>query len=182
MNAPANRIHLGQWLTQLGLCGDGVEVGTHKGEFAEHILKTWSGRKLFCVDCWSEVAPDNRLFNEQPTDKAQERYYQEAVARLAPYGNRVEIIRAFSLIAAPRFAEHSLDFVYIDAAHDFNSTMADLLAWWPAIRVGGVMCGDDFIADYPDVIRAVNIFSGSVSKELLTTTGGTNRQQWYIIR
>jgi len=46
MIAPANRFELGQWLNSIGLIGDGVEVGTHRGDFANHLLKTWRGRKL----------------------------------------------------------------------------------------------------------------------------------------
>jgi predicted O-methyltransferase YrrM len=34
--------------------------------------------------------------------------------------------------------------IHIDAAHDYDSVMADLRAWWPVLEPGGVLIGDDY--------------------------------------
>ena len=64
-----------------------------------------------------------------------------------------------STVAAERFDE--LDFVFLDAAHDYQSVLADLQAWWPRIKKGGVLAGHDYDgAMFPGVKRAVEAFFG----------------------
>jgi hypothetical protein len=60
--------------------------------------------------------------------------------------------------AAPLFAEHSLDFIYVDGfAHtgcEGGRTLAD---WYPKLRPGGIMAGDDYHReDWPLVVWAVH--------------------------
>jgi predicted O-methyltransferase YrrM len=37
----------------------------------------------------------------------------------------------------------SLDFVFIDSSHDYDSVLKDLIAWYIKVRVGGLFCGHD---------------------------------------
>ena len=182
MIAPANRFELGQWLNSIGLIGDSVEVGTHRGDFANHLLKTWRGRKLWCVDCWSELPHDHLLYREQPTNEAQEKFFNDAKSLLAVHGERVGFVRKFSADAARGFANRSLDFIYIDAGHDQASVSCDLLAWWPKLKEGGVFCGDDYFEPYPGVIAAVDNFAAAVGRVLLSQCGNCERPQWYLRR
>lgn len=39
------------------------------------------------------------------------------------------------------------DVIHIDAAHDYASVAADLAAWWPLLKKGGVLIGDDYRTD-----------------------------------
>ena len=69
----------------------------------------------------------------------------------------------FPIVAPSRrasglFAEGSLDFVFIDAEHTFESVLDDLSAWWPKVRPGGLLAGHDY--DWPEVARAVDRFFG----------------------
>ena len=41
-------------------------------------------------------------------------------------------------------SDGSLDFVYIDGDHTLKGTNTDLAAWWPKLRPGGWLCGDDY--------------------------------------
>lgn len=52
-----------------------------------------------------------------------------------------------------------IDLLYIDASHEEPAVFADILHWWPMVRPGGIAFGDDFIADYPGVERAVRRFA-----------------------
>jgi hypothetical protein len=52
------------------------------------------------------------------------------------------------------------DVVHIDAGHDRNAVTSDLREWWPMIRPGGVLIGDDY-PDWPGVKAAFDdFFSG----------------------
>lgn len=181
MIPPPTRDHLGLWLNAHALLGSGVEVGTHRGEFAETILSHWRGERLFCVDCWSAVPHDPLLYQLPPTDAEQERHYAFARARLDRFGAHVSFIRQFSGPAAIEFEDHSLDFSYIDAAHDKESVFADLNSWWPKVKHGGVFCGDDYTASYPGVVEAVHAFADSVGHPVAVSTGGI-RPQWFIFK
>jgi len=37
-----------------------------------------------------------------------------------------------------------LDFAYIDGNHSLKSVTADLGAWWPKVKSGGIICGHDY--------------------------------------
>jgi hypothetical protein len=63
-----------------------------------------------------------------------------------------------SLRAAALFPPKSVDFVFLDAAHDEESVRADLAAWWPTIKPGGVMAGHDYDPFWVGVRRAVDEF------------------------
>ena len=70
--------------------------------------------------------------------------FETTQARLARFGDRVEYIRKPSLEGARDVADGSLDFVYIDGLHDFDSVMGDILAWAPKVRPGGMISGHDY--------------------------------------
>jgi predicted O-methyltransferase YrrM len=59
--------------------------------------------------------------------------------------NRVIIHRGTSQEAAPTFADHSLDYIYIDGDHTVAGAVADCLLWWPKLKPGGLFFGDDYV-------------------------------------
>jgi len=36
-----------------------------------------------------------------------------------------------------------VDLIHIDGGHDFRSVVTDLTVWWPRLRGGGILIGDD---------------------------------------
>ena len=64
--------------------------------------------------------------------------------RMEPFKDRVETFRMESLAAAQKLQEQSLDFVYIDACHDYCSVFEDIDAYWPLVKPGGIMAGHDY--------------------------------------
>lgn len=65
-------------------------------------------------------------------------------------------IVAPSVQAAELFTNESLAFCFIDAGHDHSSVAADITAWFPKVRIGGLLAGHDYGNGWPGVIRAVN--------------------------
>jgi hypothetical protein len=58
----------------------------------------------------------------------------------------VKLIKGFSVEVAAEFPDEFFDFVYIDADHTYAAVRADILAWWPKVRSGGVLGGHDFVS------------------------------------
>jgi hypothetical protein len=140
----------------------GVEVGTEQGRFAEEICKHNPGVNLFCVDPYQ--AYDR--YEQHQTQERLDRFYGEAQTRLAPYG--VTFINFPSLEAAKTFEDGRLDFVFIDANHAYEFVKADIEAWAPKVRAGGMVCGHDYKHEGQErkplpfgVIQAVNEYTAA---------------------
>src|SRR6185436_14587326 len=71
--------------------------------------------------------------------------YQQACHRLSAFADRSSVWRMTSLEAAERIPHHSIDFVYIDARHDYAAVMEDLGAWFDKVRPGGIIAGHDYL-------------------------------------
>lgn len=68
----------------------------------------------------------------------------------------VALLVTDSLNAAALFADGSLDWVHLDARHDYASVKADIAAWLPKVRPGGWLSGDDYDpVKWPEVVAAV---------------------------
>src|SRR6266704_791104 len=50
-----------------------------------------------------------------------------------------------SVAAAEDFPDASADVVWVDGDHSYEGVTADILAWWPKVKPGGWMGGDDFM-------------------------------------
>ena len=57
------------------------------------------------------------------------------------------------------FEAGELDFVFIDGEHGYEAAKADVEAWWPKVRSGGLLVGHDYDRHrFPGVCRAVDEF------------------------
>lgn len=72
------------------------------------------------------------------------------------FGDLISVIVADSLTAASFFPDRSVEWVHLDARHDYASVKADIGAWLPKVKAGGWLSGDDFNEPkWPDVVKAV---------------------------
>ena len=51
----------------------------------------------------------------------------------------------FAFRAVTRFEDNSIDFVYVDARHDYKGVLEDLRLYWPKVRQGGILAGHDYL-------------------------------------
>lgn len=144
----------------------GAEVGVWLGRNAEQLCIDIPGLKLYCIDIWNPYSCEHTPFNNQGQ---QDRNYNRARRRMAPFD--AVLIRKPSMDAVRDFAEGSLDFVYIDANHDYDFVMQDLIEWSKRVRVGGMVSGHDYHhtmgvkAAVDDYMRAHNIENGVYTDE-----------------
>lgn len=64
------------------------------------------------------------------------------------------------------------DFIFHDAAHDYEGVYADLVHWFPKLKQDSVMIIDDYESQFPGVIQAVDQY---VSENNLVTEMVTGR-------
>lgn len=114
-----DRIELTHLFKELGF-KRGVEVGVGIGIYSKVLLLANPKLKLYGVN------PDIS--------------YETTVKRLAPY-KKYTIIKKTSMEAVKNFEDKSLDFVYIDANHEYSYVFEDIAQWYKKIKKGGIISG-----------------------------------------
>lgn len=125
------------YLNRYGLLTSAVEVGCHRGDFCSHLRQIWNGDIVHCVD--SYVTQDGRKHWEDFTILA------DRMDRASRGHKKWWFHGMSSAAAAEYFTSESLDFVYLDASHDYNNVSVDLRAWYPKLKPGALFAGHDFI-------------------------------------
>jgi hypothetical protein len=126
------------------------EVGVNRGHFLS-ILAISNPDHLVGVDVWDiydkEAYKDMPIYFDYYTHD-KNKVWREQVQKWAKktYLN-VDIIVNLSVEAAKQFEDGYFDFVYIDANHTYESVTADLNAWYPKVREGGMIAGHDYHND-----------------------------------
>ncbi len=127
-----------------------VELGTFRGSSAIAIARTirgWGGH-LTCVDVWERENRDLGITVRECADNIRE----------AGVADAVTLVQARTDEAADNWSL-PIDFLYIDADHSYEGCLADLERWWPYVRQGGVLAGDDYGDACPGVKRAWDEFA-----------------------
>ena len=155
----------------------GVEVGVWRGWNAIEILNNTSVGKLFLCDAWKRQVWSK---HEQQSDEKHESDLAECRHNLRGHlaGGRAIIVRGTSAeVALTNRTIPPLDFAYIDACHEYDFVMEDLINWSKRLKPNGVLCGHDFTDPHPNaikwgfgVVKAVNDFCAKYGWELIATT------------
>lgn len=134
-----DRMSLTNLFAELGF-QTGVEVGVEQGLYSKALLEANRQLKLFCVDPWLAY----QGYREHVSQDKLDAFLEITKQRLVNYN--FEIVRKLSVDAAKDFEDNSLDFVYIDGNHEFSHVVADICAWYPKVRRGGILSGHDYIS------------------------------------
>jgi len=119
----------------------GVEVGTAEGLFAEKMIKVIPNLKLYMVDPYNAY-PAYVDYDQDGCDKC----LAEVKERMKDTNS--ELIQLPSMEALDKFEDNSLDFVYIDANHDYKFVFEDVEGWSKKVRKGGIVSGHDYGQDW----------------------------------
>lgn len=140
----SGRNDIPRFLNEEGLMGEGVEIGTHRGIYAEFILNNWRGRMLHCVDPWQDSPEYEDQVMHLTGGPDQSDAKREAYNRLH-FNPRCRILPYTSADSVQFFDDASLDFVYIDGNHKLDFVLQDLTLWYPKVKPGGYVFGHDII-------------------------------------
>ena len=91
-----------------------------------------------------------------------ENFYEETKQNLKPLIDLriVNLIKGHSQEVVKNYADNSIDFVFIDASHEYEDVKRDLELWLPKVKQGGALGGHDYDPIWSGVVRAVNEMLG----------------------
>lgn len=122
---PTSREDFGKLFESVKLKGVGAEIGVQRGHNSKQIFQSgWTGQ-LICVDNWV-------------------REHEYKIAEEVLKGCDVLFTQGDSSESAFIVSDGSLDFVYIDAGHAYEEVKKDFAAWFPKVRIGGIVSGHDY--------------------------------------
>ena len=174
VEAPAIAVELGAWKGR-STSFMGVEIANSGKPIRFHTVDHWRGST---GEAEHDCDPDVRAC----------RLYEVFLANIAPVAEHVQPVRSDSAAAAAQFADASVDFLYIDASHCYEGVLRDLVAWYPKVKPGGLIAGDDWcFADRGEfgVRNAVlDFFAGAASRVTVEPGSEPNREwpQWSIVK
>jgi predicted O-methyltransferase YrrM len=122
-----------------------IEIGVYKGRFADLLLSKWKDFEHYWgVDVWQEQK--NYVDGTNAKADEQENNYNMTYTTLTGnYGKeRITLVRNYSTLALPLFKKESIDFIYIDARHDYCGCTEDMTNYYPILKCGGLFAGHDF--------------------------------------
>jgi hypothetical protein len=93
------------------------------------------------VDAWYELEDYNDMSNIGLNQDA----YLEAMRSINEFRDRAYMLRCLSKQAVDLFPDESLDFVYIDANHEYSYVVEDIKLWYPKVKKGGIVAGHDYL-------------------------------------
>ena len=120
-----------------------VEVGSWKGRSAAfmsvEIINSNKNIKFDCVDTWK-----GSIEHTTYDVITEEKLYDVFLSNIEPVKHIINPIRMTSIEASKLYEDNSLDFVFIDASHEYEDVKEDILAWLPKVKKGGVLAGHDY--------------------------------------
>lgn len=137
--------------------GTWVEIGSWQGRSISYAvvesLLLNKNINFNVVDIWkftpgtdSNICSDNEL-------------YKAFLNYTKPIKDHIKIFKQDSAEAASNFIDSSVDVCMIDANHEYEFVLRDIEAWFPKIKLGGTMCGDDYSKKFPGVKQAIKDFT-----------------------
>jgi len=130
-----------------------VEVGCWKGKsssyMAVEIANSAKDIEFYCVDTWD--GSKEHLNGDFDLNSL----YEIFTNNMSSVKEFYIPIKMTSIEASKTFEDNSLDFVFLNASHEYEDVKEDILHWLPKIKSGGIFAGHDY-APSCGVYNAVN--------------------------
>lgn len=135
----------------------GAELGVYEGATTDHLLSTCPLLQMVGVDVWLPIegGPKDKTtgFSPKAAGVIAEACAKAYQVRERHGADRFWIKRERTVDAALDFNPATFDFVFVDASHVTADVVADILAWRPLVKPGGMILGHD--ADWPAIQEAL---------------------------
>jgi hypothetical protein len=170
--------------------GCAAEIGVADGRFSVQILQHASPERLYLIDYWRSGRRAHGYFpgfhKRGQTARGDYEVVQQSFAEEISAGH-VHLLRGCSWEQLALIPDGSLNWVYLDAAHDFDSVVRDLNAVRPKLRPGGIVAGHDWVrwgrfGYRGGVVEAVTSFCVTNDFELIGLTFETGYPPSFAIR
>ena len=115
----------------------GVSLGRNLFNMIQH-----NPKEAVAIDAWindGTISRNDALYTQEELDKQYENL--KTVLKDKPF---VKIYREYSTKAVKHFPDNYFDFIYIDADHTFEGCLRDIKDWYPKVRQGRFLVGDDY--------------------------------------
>jgi hypothetical protein len=141
-----------------------LEVGCAFGFHTKQVISNTEIESYTMVDPYVPYANDvfsdsvQNVYNDGTMNLSNfDQFLHLVMEELSEYKEKITHIRKPSIEAAKEVENESLDAIFVDGDHSYSAVKEDLSVWWPKLRVGGTLCGDDYWMS--DVARAVHEFA-----------------------
>jgi len=140
---PNSRLEFGLMLESFKLKSM-IEIGVQQGLFADAVLSKWpSFQNYYGIDAWTQQT--NYIDQANVPIDQQEIKYKQTLNLLSKYGEKIKLIRNYSTKAIQLFKDKTIDFIYVDAIHDYCGCYEDLTLYYPKLKCNGIMAGHDYV-------------------------------------
>ena len=128
--------------------GTFVEIGSWMGQsisfFCQELQDFGKTATIHCVDTFQGEQNQPAHLAIVDDNGGSIRQVFDRNTKAAGVSEMIQVIAGDSAESASLFEDASLDAVYIDAAHDYDSVVKDIAAWFPKIKPAGVFSGHDY--------------------------------------
>lgn len=155
-------------------CQRVCELGVYKGDHFEEMIRH-NPKLAVVVDAWKDSGVHPRKYDDYTQEEFDEQYeFFKSRVKDLPF---IQIVRDTTLQAAKLFPDDYFDFVYVDADHSIEACYADMVAWYPKVKIGKFLVGHDYRRGF-GVIYAVNRFIKEHNLEMIFLPPST----WALIK
>jgi predicted O-methyltransferase YrrM len=138
-------------LSKVPTGGTFVELGAWLGKSSSYLCDKATGQQIIIIDSFKGTQEYiDSYYNLAKTADIYELFVENMGSR------KYKAIKATSKAASRKFKDESLDVVFIDLNHSYESVKEDIALWLPKVKKGGYLAGDDYHENWPGVIQAVN--------------------------
>src|ERR1700741_1198662 len=121
-----------------------VDLGCFIGGFTQLMASAAKERngKVYSIDLYKGTKMGLDFCNEHLNFPCKE-YFIENMNDVGLM-DVIELNEGCSWEFADRFSDESVDFIWLDADHHYESVIKEINAWWPKLKNGGIMAGHDY--------------------------------------
>lgn len=149
----------------------GAEVGVFEGHTTAYLLNKFHSLNMIAIDPWASrgqhATRKSFRFGVTRMELAKARFFEN----LAPFAPRFVTTEMEGVDGAKTIRDGELDFCFIDDDHRSWTVRANMEAYWPKVRSGGLFCGHDYgrpddKRKYQDVKPTVDAYAKELGVEV----------------